>query len=557
MNSSLPTFGPEPTGSQSLCSTKLLAISADGQEITTRYYSEEPDRFITAIEPIANFASIRGLIGGELQKELGRKGDSGFGQAESNLSVKDMIQEGKTEAFRSGKKGGYHTRSSNRVKAKEEEGLGRNENTEEYQSYVAMLKLVPGPPITLKNTVNDTPSPDPSFKFISESKLDEGISEPDAGFMAGCDCPGGCKPDTCSCNYDYRGLSLEWLEDSGFAYDENGRVTRPNNIGITECNMLCKCSIECQNRVIQRGRTVKLEIFMTRECGWGLRTLEPILKGTYIDSYLGLVITRAEAERREAGYRQSGLSYLFDLDFFEKSMNCGMEKTLEALEIIENPETPDLESAEAQPAAPLQKKRRRTTYFRGSRKRRTRGPYTAGNGRGKQNKKEVEELSEYEEIGEYGVKRGKALYETEEFGESSRAASHNRPIKQKSEVSSGYKLERSASTTPEDYRLRSYSLDSKDMGNVTRFSNHSCDPNLDIYSVVTGSHEIFTLALFANRDIAAGSELTFSYSGNAGLERAKEKQKLLKSRKNKKGGEDTELFRCRCGTRKCVGFYWN
>ncbi|PWW75971.1 SET domain-containing protein [Tuber magnatum] len=379
--------------------------------------------------------------------------------------------------------------------------------------------------------------------------------------MAGCDCPGGCKPDTCSCNYDYRGLGLEWLEDSGFAYDQNGRVTRPNNIGITECNILCKCSMECQNRVVQRGREVKLQIFMTRECGWGLRTLEPIPKGTYIDSYLGLVITRAEAERREAEYRQSGLSYLFDLDFFEKSnensMNCGMEKTLEALELIESPETPDSESAETQHPALLQKKRRRATRFGNSRKRRAKGPFTTGNGRGQRNQKEVEALSEYEEIGEFRVKQEKVPFGYEEVGQSSRTATRNHSVERTSEVSAAHNLERSTSTTPEDYRLRSYSLDSKDMGNVTRFSNHSCDPNLDIYSVVTGSHEIFTLALFANRDITAGSELTFSYSGTAGLERAKEKKKQLKNRKNKKGGEDTELFKCRCGTTKCVGYYWN
>ena len=136
-----------------------------------------------------------------------------------------------------------------------------------------MLKLVPGPPITLKNTVNDIPSPDPEFKFINENMLGQGVRKPDTGFMAGCDCPGGCKPESCACNDDYRDMSAEWLADRGFAYDRDGRVMRPNNIGITECNMHCTCSEECQNRVIQRGRTVKLQIFMTKECGWG-KTLD-------------------------------------------------------------------------------------------------------------------------------------------------------------------------------------------------------------------------------------------------------------------------------------------
>lgn len=264
------------------------------------------------------------------------------------------------------------------------------------------------------------------------------------------------------------------------------------------------------------------------------------------------MITRTEAERREAGYRQSGLSYLFDLDFFEKhneNVNCGMEKPLEALEIGGDPETPDAESAAAQQAAPLQKKRRRANYFGGPRKRRTKGPSTAKASKGKQIK-EAEDLSEYEEIRGFKFKQEGVLFGTEEVAESSRSA------RSRSEVSAGYHHERSTSTTPVEYTLQSYSLDSKDMGNVTRFSNHSCDPNLDIYSVVTESHEIFTLALFANRYIEAGSELTFSYSGNTGLERAKEMKRQLK-KKSTKSSEDTELFRCKCGTRKCVGYYWN
>ena len=271
------------------------------------------------------------------------------------------------------------------------------------------------------------------------------------------------------------------------------------------------------------------------------------------------MITRAEAERREAGYRQSGLSYLFDLDFFEKfndNMNCGMEKPLEALEIAGDPETPEeAESPAGQQATPLQKKRRRPNYFGGPRKRRTKGPPTARTGKGKQIKEEAGDLSEYEEVKDFKVKQEEVLFGTEEVGESSRAAP-SQSAEQNSEVWAGYNLERSTSTTPVEYTLQSYSLDSKDMGNVTRFSNHSCDPNLDIYSVVTGSQEIFTLALFANRYIEAGSELTFSYSGNTGLERAKEMKKQLK-RKGAKGSDDTELFRCKCGTRKCVGYYWN
>ncbi|KAK0535658.1 hypothetical protein OC835_001196 [Tilletia horrida] len=53
-------------------------------------------------------------------------------------------------------------------------------------------------------------------------------------------------------------------------------------------------------------------------------------------------------------------------------------------------------------------------------------------------------------------------------------------------------------------------------GNLTRFFNHSCDPNIDMYPVYTDSQDIMRpyLAFFARRDIPAGQELRFNYNGD-------------------------------------------
>ncbi|KAL9933049.1 hypothetical protein V8E36_008304 [Tilletia maclaganii] len=53
-------------------------------------------------------------------------------------------------------------------------------------------------------------------------------------------------------------------------------------------------------------------------------------------------------------------------------------------------------------------------------------------------------------------------------------------------------------------------------GNLTRFFNHSCDPNIDMYPVYTDSQNIMRpyLAFFARRDIPAGQELRFNYNGD-------------------------------------------
>lgn len=59
-------------------------------------------------------------------------------------------------------------------------------------------------------------------------------------------------------------------------------------------------------------------------------------------------------------------------------------------------------------------------------------------------------------------------------------------------------------------------IDPRCIGNVGRFINHSCDPNLFMV-LVRVNHQVPRLALFARKDIHPGDELTFDYSGSATL----------------------------------------
>lgn len=58
-----------------------------------------------------------------------------------------------------------------------------------------------------------------------------------------------------------------------------------------------------------------------------------------------------------------------------------------------------------------------------------------------------------------------------------------------------------------------YIIDATNYGNVSRFINHSCSPNLVAYQVLVESMEYQRshIGLYANRDIATGEELTFNY----------------------------------------------
>lgn len=82
-----------------------------------------------------------------------------------------------------------------------------------------------------------------------------------------------------------------------------------------------------------------------------------------------------------------------------------------------------------------------------------------------------------------------------------------------------------------------FTIDAWERGNVSRFINHSCSPNLAVRAVfvdVTDAR-LHRVAFFAIRDISAGEELAFDYSGGAADRRR-------------------SCDACRCGSHNCRGF---
>ncbi|NXN85634.1 SETMR methyltransferase, partial [Bombycilla garrulus] len=67
---------------------------------------------------------------------------------------------------------------------------------------------------------------------------------------------------------------------------------------VFECNSLCECGERCQNRLVQRGLGLSLQVFRTRCKGWGVRALQPIPGGSFVCEYAGEVLGPAEARRR-------------------------------------------------------------------------------------------------------------------------------------------------------------------------------------------------------------------------------------------------------------------
>ncbi|KAI9477327.1 hypothetical protein BX667DRAFT_463623, partial [Coemansia mojavensis] len=121
---------------------------------------------------------------------------------------------------------------------------------------------------------------------------------PPSGVMFPCSCgrDTGCGAD-CEC------MGVPY-------YGEGGLLCTDYTGPIYECNDLCSCTMECPNRVVQRGNTVEMDIFRTPKKGWGVSTRRALRKGEYVCRYTGELLSYSEAELRMS----SDTTYLFDLD---------------------------------------------------------------------------------------------------------------------------------------------------------------------------------------------------------------------------------------------------
>ena len=89
-----------------------------------------------------------------------------------------------------------------------------------------------------------------------------------------------------------------------------------------------------------------------------------------------------------------------------------------------------------------------------------------------------------------------------------------------------------------------YVVDGRKYGSITRFMNHSCNPNCKMFPVSHNhaDEKIFETALFALRDIPPNTELCFDYQpGWKG---------------NKSGRIDPDAVKCLCGEKNCRGQLW-
>uniref|UniRef100_A0A914XRT5 Uncharacterized protein n=1 Tax=Plectus sambesii TaxID=2011161 RepID=A0A914XRT5_9BILA len=160
-------------------------------------------------------------------------------------------------------------------------------------------------PIRVINEVDREWSPPDDFNYVSniyESGESSHNIERRLDLMNACSCADDCSSSCLCCETDHRGGAYQ-----------NGRLTDDFEWGsacevIVECSPACKCDANCQNRVVQKGMQIRVELFMSVNRGWAVRCLQRIPKGTYICEYAGEILTSDMADARDDD------TYLFEIE---------------------------------------------------------------------------------------------------------------------------------------------------------------------------------------------------------------------------------------------------
>ncbi|OVA17185.1 SET domain [Macleaya cordata] len=136
-------------------------------------------------------------------------------------------------------------------------------------------------PVPLVNDIDDERGP-AHFVYFPGLKYSKPVNS--TKHSIGCNCQSTCLPSSnCSCVQKNGG-------DTPYA---NGVLVIQKPL-IHECGPSCACYPNCKNQVSQNGPKVRLEVFKTKDRGWGLRSWDPIRAGTFICEYAGEVIDKDE-----------------------------------------------------------------------------------------------------------------------------------------------------------------------------------------------------------------------------------------------------------------------
>lgn len=270
-------------------------------------------------------------------------------------------------------------------------------------------------------------------------------------FSVCCDCADGCADvQKCAC---LRLSVREGADEQKHHSYKHMRLDTPVNTGLYECGPWCGCDrARCQNRVVQRGLRVRLQVFRTLDRGWAVQCQDDLDKGTFVCIYAGVVLRREQnVEPVTVKSRESHVS--------DDEVEVVDEWTLPT-------ESSGTEPPERSPSLHVPVIQRPADQT------------------GHTQHKQVISSPDCSETENEDVLR-KKMRLTESNGHSDGDV---------------------------------YYLSASTEGNVARFINHSCEPNLFVQNIFVDTHDpkFPLVAFFTNRTIKAGTELTWNYSYTEG-----------------------------------------
>ncbi|XP_016146613.1 histone-lysine N-methyltransferase SETDB1-A-like isoform X2 [Sinocyclocheilus grahami] len=394
-------------------------------------------------------------------------------------------------------------------------------------------------PVPCVNEVDNTLAP--NISYTKDRVPAPGVSvNTSSDFLIGCDCTDGCLDRSkCACHQ----LTIEATSlCSGGPVDVSAGYTHkrlPTTLptGVYECNPLCRCDPRtCSNRLVQHGLQLRLELFMTQHKGWGIRCKDDVAKGTFVCVFTGKIINE---DRMNEDDTVSGNDYLANLDFIE-----GVEKLKEGYESAAYCSDTEVESNKktiSMKTGPLWKN---TLYREDSSSSEEREePMELDT----EQEMEVRKLSHkpHETSKDAQKKVTKQMREDgqETSGPKRCFARKSFQRRVKPLVTTDAKNEKMRTTLTGNNTRRlfngeeaCYIIDARQEGNLGRFINHSCSPNLFVQNVFVDTHDLRFpwVAFFASKRIKAGTEVTWDYN-------------------YKVGSVEGKVLLCCCGSLRCTG----
>ncbi|XP_052440079.1 histone-lysine N-methyltransferase SETDB1-A-like isoform X3 [Carassius gibelio] len=396
-------------------------------------------------------------------------------------------------------------------------------------------------PVPCINEVDNTLAP--NISYTKDRVPAPGFSintSPD--FLIGCDCTDGCQDRSkCACHQltiEATSLCIGGPVDVSAGYTHK-RLPTTLPTGLYECNPLCRCDPRmCSNRLVQHGLQLRLELFMTQHKGWGIRCKDDVAKGTFVCVFTGKIVNEDRVNEDDT---VSGNEYLANLDFIE-----GVEKLKEDYEseaYCSDTEVETNKKTITMKTGPLWKN---TLYKEDS---------SSGEEREElmeldteQEEKEGERKLFYKPHETYKDAQKKLTKQMSGDGEDTSGPkrcfavkSSQRRVKALETLDAKNEKTRTAVTGKNTRRLFNgeetcYIIDARQEGNLGRFINHSCSPNLFVQNVFVDTHDLRFpwVAFFTSKRIRAGTELTWDYNYEV-------------------GSVEGKVLLCCCGSLRCTG----